>query len=207
MVSISQIFFALGALIIPVVFALFTDYSEIWRPVFGALAVVSILTIVAGFRVRQERFGVIHGENGSSNIATLVYTSISLAFYVGAEVTLFGWAPSVFWIGMLLGRIVVARLTARYRPIVLLRVSALRGIGSALLMSLAVSEASAHRCFPIWRVSRLKYCREPSFPSWPLHCYSWSFPHRAGFHGTGTRLPVRASTAERRKKSAGQSPL
>jgi uncharacterized peroxidase-related enzyme len=115
-------------------------------------------------------------EAGTFRWRPLVRVSLAIAFYVGAEVTIFGWAPTVmelyhgvpagrarlaptlFWIGMLGGRIVIAGLTKRFTSSALLRVSALLGVAASVLLVVVPTEPllwlavalSSIACAGIW---------------------------------------------------------
>jgi len=162
LISITQMFFAVGALVIPVYFSITAGVSigseTLWRPLFGGLAAIAAVSAMAGTRVRAERFDAPERQNGALDMRALTRTALGLAFYVGAEVTLFGWAPtvmeyyrgipafrarispSVFWIGMLAGRMIVARLSVRYFPSALLRLSTVLGIIGTVLLCFASAE-------------------------------------------------------------------
>lgn len=157
-VSFTQVFFAVGALLAPVYLALRGGSAD-WRGLFFILAAIAVAAFLAGSTVRSRRFDVVRGENGTMQVRSLVRVSVALVFYVGAEITLFGWiptvmelfrdipvaharlAPSVFWMGMLGGRIVIGRLTPRFGARRLLRWSAIVGVGSTIGLTLVVPEA------------------------------------------------------------------
>jgi len=156
-VSMTQVFFALGALLAPIYLALRGGGAD-WRGLFLLLAVLSMVAFGTGLLVRTSRFPVVRGENQPMHLPSLARVSLGLVFYVGAEITLFGWiptvmevyrhvpaararlAPSIFWLGMLAGRVVVARLSGRVAPRRLLRVSAILGVVSAVGLSLVAAE-------------------------------------------------------------------
>ena len=152
LVSITQSFFAVGALLTPVYLALEESLSADWRKLFLGLSLFGLLALIMGLRMKAERFAYVHGEVGTFLWRPLVRVSVAMALYVGAEVTIFGWAPTVmelyhdipmsrarlaptlFWIGMLGGRMLTARLTARISPTALLRGSSLLGVAATVLL-------------------------------------------------------------------------
>lgn len=157
-VSMTQVFFALGALLAPLYLALRGGHAD-WRGLFLILAALSLVAATSGMFVKSARFSAVRGENEPLHLPSLLRVSLALVFYVGAEVTLFGWiptvmevyravpaaharlAPSVFWLGMLAGRVIVARLAGRFGARRLLRLSAILGILSAVGLTLVATEA------------------------------------------------------------------
>lgn len=157
-VSFTQIFFALGALTVPLYLSVTAANASAWRVLFLALGVVAIANAALAVTIRHDRFEGYEDRPGTIHGRTLLRVATALAFYVGAEITLFGWAPTVmelyrgipatrarlapshFWIGMLTGRYVVARLATRISPATMLRISAVGGITAAIVMSLAPFE-------------------------------------------------------------------
>jgi FHS family glucose/mannose:H+ symporter-like MFS transporter len=176
LVAFTQVFFAAGALLTPVYLSLGTAFPVGWRQLFLGLSVVGVIALLIGLTIRADRFEVSPRESGTFQWRPLLRVSIAMAFYVGAEVTLFGWAPTVmelyhgvpavrarlaptlFWIGILGGRLVVARLADPVGPERLLRVSALLGVvGSVLLVTVSAEPLlwtalviSALACAGIW---------------------------------------------------------
>ncbi len=158
LVALTQIFFAVGALVTPVYLALEESLGADWRKLFYALAAVALIALLFGLRMRADRFAYVHGEGGTFLWRPLIRVSVAMAFYVGAEVTIFGWAPTVmelyhdiplgrarlaptlFWIGMLAGRVVTARITGRFSPIALLRFTSLLGVVSAVMLATVSAE-------------------------------------------------------------------
>lgn len=176
LVALTQVFFAVGALLTPVYLALKESLNADWRTLFFFLAGVALLALLFGLRMKAERFAFVHGEGGTFVWRPLIRVSVAMALYVGAEVTIFGWAPTVmelyhdiplgrarlaptlFWIGMLAGRVVTARITGRFSATTLLRITSLLGVASAILLAtvsaewllwIALALASA-ACAGIW---------------------------------------------------------
>lgn len=198
LVSITQSFFAVGALLTPVYLALEERVSADWRKLFVALSLLGILALILGLRMKAERFAYVHGEAGSFRWRPLIRVSVAMALYVGAEVTIFGWAPTVmelyheippgrarlaptlFWIGMLGGRMLTARLTARVAPTTLLRGSSLLGVVATLLLVTVQGE------WLFW--SALAIASIACAGIWPLIVATSG----ASGHETGTTITVAA---------------
>lgn len=158
LVSATQAFFAVGALLTPVYLSMETQLGADWRYLFLGLSVIAALAVVVGLTMRTARFAYVHGESKPFNWKPLIRVSIAMALYVGAEVTIFGWAPTVmelhhgvpverarlaptlFWIGVLGGRLIVARLTTRFSPTDLLRVSSLTGVAASVMLVVVSAE-------------------------------------------------------------------
>jgi FHS family glucose/mannose:H+ symporter-like MFS transporter len=152
LVSVTQSFFALGALVTPVYLALEESLAADWRKLFLGLSLLGLIALAMGLRIKAQRFAFIHGETGSFIWRPLIRVSVAMALYVGAEVTIFGWAPTVmelyhdiplsrarlaptlFWIGMLGGRMLTAKLTSRISATTLLRASSLLGVLATVLL-------------------------------------------------------------------------
>jgi len=158
LVSATQAFFAVGALLTPLYLSMERQLGADWRYLFLGLSVIAAIALVVGLTMRSDRFAYVHGESKPFNWKPLIRVSIAMALYVGAEVTIFGWAPTVmelhhgvpverarlaptlFWIGMLGGRLLVARLTTRFSPTDLLRVSSLLGVAASVLLVVVNAE-------------------------------------------------------------------
>ncbi len=158
-VSVTQAFFALGALLAPVYLSLSQSFgSHQWRTLFIALSGISGIALIVGFLLKPERFQHPPAQNGSIRWRPLVRGCTAIALYVGAEVVIFGWvptvmqlyhdvppgraklAPTLFWIGILGGRLVTAQLTKRFSATTLLRVLTLTGAASSVLLVVVESE-------------------------------------------------------------------
>ena len=158
LVAITQTTFAVGALLTPVYLSLKETIGADWRKLFLALTVVTFISLLFGLRMKASRFSFVHGEGGTLLWRPLVRVAIAMALYVGAEVIIFGWAPTVmelyhdiplararlaptlFWIGMFAGRVVTARITGRFSPTALLRITSHLGVFAAVLLALVSSE-------------------------------------------------------------------
>ena len=176
LISLTQAFFAVGALLTPVYLAMGSAVAASWRSLFLILGGVGVVGALIGVTMRARRFQFAHTEAGTFRWKPLVKVSIAIACYVGAEVTIFGWAPTVmelyhgipasrarlaptlFWIGMLGGRLVIASLTRRHTAERLLRVSAILGVAAAVMLVVVTPEPllwlavalSSLACAGIW---------------------------------------------------------
>ncbi len=176
LISLTQAFFAVGALLTPVYLAMGGAVGASWRMLFFILGGLGVIGALIGVTMRSARFLFAHTDTGTFRWKPLVKVSVAIACYVGAEVTIFGWAPTVmelyhgvpvararlaptlFWIGMLGGRIVIAALTRRYTAELLLRVSALSGVVAAVMLVVVSTEPllwiavalSSLACAGIW---------------------------------------------------------
>lgn len=157
-VSTTQIFFAAGALLAPLYLSVSADTPDSWRPLFLGLSAFAAVALVIGLFIRSARFDTVRGEGGTLRVRNLVGACFALALYVGAEVTLFGWtptvmelyhgvpagrarlSPTVFWIGILAGRLLVARISGKITPRLLLAFSSLLAAGAAVLLSVVAWE-------------------------------------------------------------------
>ncbi len=160
-VNTTQVFFALGALCAPLYMAARTDSGDWWRLLFATMAGFAALAAAVGATFRGERFPSVRRTTTTASPTkpgTLPAISIAMASYVGAEVIVFGWtpavmelfhgipaprarfAPSVFWIGMFIGRVVVARLTRRVSLRALLNGATTIAIAGVALLVLANGE-------------------------------------------------------------------
>jgi FHS family glucose/mannose:H+ symporter-like MFS transporter len=158
LLSVTQVFFAIGALAAPLYLAAGSRHEPRWRSLFLLLGGIAVAALVIGVFLRTDRFRYVHGENSRLHIGTTTKLSLALMMYVGAEVTLFGWiptvmeyfrgipagrarlAPSVFWLGMLAGRMVTAKLTHYVKPHALLQISGLIAIAATVTVTLAGKE-------------------------------------------------------------------
>ncbi len=158
-VSITQAFFALGALLAPVYLALTQSTGENqWRGLFIGLSVVSGIALCTGILIKPERFQHPPNQNAAIRWRPVLRGCTAIALYVGAEVVIFGWvptvmqlfhdipavraklAPTLFWMGILGGRLITARLTNRFSATWLLRILTLTGAVSSVLMVVVGSE-------------------------------------------------------------------
>lgn len=158
-VSVTQAFFALGALLAPVYLSLSQPFgAHQWRTLFIALSVISALALLIGILIKPERFQHPPTENGAIRWRPVIRGCTAIGLYVGAEVVIFGWvptvmqlyhgvpavraklAPTLFWMGILGGRLVTARLTNRFSATALLRVLTLTGAAASVLLVIVSSE-------------------------------------------------------------------
>ncbi len=158
LVSITQAFFALGALLAPVYLSMEASIGADWRYLFLALSVVAVVALLIGLSLKARRFEHAPAQSGTFYWRPLVRICTAMAFYVGAEVVIFGWAPTVmelyhdvpvgrarlaptlFWMGILGGRLVTARLTTRFTATALLQFFSLLGAAAAVMLVVVSTE-------------------------------------------------------------------
>jgi len=158
LVSFTQAFFALGALLAPVYLSLEQMDGPGWRSLFLGLSGVAIVSLITVLCIRPARFEHAPLSNSPIQLRGLIRGCTAIAFYVGAEVIIFGWAPTVmqlfhdvppgrarlaptlFWIGILGGRLLTARLTARFSATTLLKVLSLLGAASSIMLVIVGTE-------------------------------------------------------------------
>lgn len=124
--NLLHLFFALGALIAPLVVGQLVEAGVAWQAVVFATA-VPVLVIAAGFAISDVPSG--RHERGDARTRLglqlpLVLLAVAVCFYVAAEVGVSAWlvrfleaaplavattALSLFWAGLTLGRLVSAR--------------------------------------------------------------------------------------------------
>lgn len=156
-VSLVQVFFALGALAAPA-FLSVVQGTEGWQLMFLILAGFAVVGTVVGLSIPRSRLESAEASSDPIHWKSLWRACIAIALYVGAEVTIFGWIPTVmelhlgipagrarlspalFWMGMLGGRLLIARLTKPVGPRRLLQISSGVGALAALLLGLVTAE-------------------------------------------------------------------
>jgi len=152
LVSFTQAFFALGALLAPVYLSLEQLSRPGWRSLFLGLSVLAVVALISGLFIKPVRFEHAPAVNRPLQMRGLIRGCTAIAFYVGAEVIIFGWAPTVmqlfhdvpagrarlaptlFWIGILGGRLLTARLTVRFSAGTLLKILSLLGAASSIML-------------------------------------------------------------------------
>ncbi len=162
-VNLGYGFFAIGALISPLIASSMVNNQINWRLIYLiviGITVVSLISFV--FINKKDQTGLSVEKNNISfkeifkyrgkNIY-MVFTAILMLFYVMSEVTIFSWAPtffrveklfdlysaslvaSLFWLGILVGRLLISFLSYRFKAGILLFVLS---IISLIGLSLAI---------------------------------------------------------------------
>ncbi len=142
-VNLGHGFFAIGALISPLFSSSLVNKQMNWRLMYLAvigLALISLISFLfvnrkkqAGFLTEKKTFSIKETFKHRDKNIYMVLTAILMLFYVMSEVTIFSWAPtffrvakqfdlsrasliaSVFWIGMLAGRLIISFLSYKFK--------------------------------------------------------------------------------------------
>jgi FHS family glucose/mannose:H+ symporter-like MFS transporter len=160
------VFFALGMMVAPLLIGAVLGWGISWRAVFLAEAVMSaVLAVLVAFspvsniegreNLRLGRLGEVIGFNPRLFVAVLSASVL----YIGAEFTFNVWlakyqidvfgvgrvwaglAVTLFWAGLLVGRLVVIPLTRRHPPARILMVGA--AVWSVFALGVALSTSPA----------------------------------------------------------------
>ncbi len=142
-VNLGHGFFAIGALVSPLFSSSLVNKQMNWRLMYLAvigLALISLISFLfvnrkkqAGFLTEKKTFSIKETFRYRDKNIYMVLTAILMLFYVMSEVTIFSWAPtffrvakqfdlsrasliaSVFWIGMLAGRLIISFLSYKFK--------------------------------------------------------------------------------------------
>jgi fucose permease len=152
MMNLAQAAFGVGAILVPLATGSMLNLGWNWRYAYDATAVICLATGILALAARMknvERPVGIQGESQWSRLLTdpvVVLLAISIMLYVGAELGQSNWlavyfrrvlhasAPlaakslSAFWLGILVGRIVGARVLRQVSEYALLCWSSVLGI-------------------------------------------------------------------------------
>ncbi len=164
-VNLGHGFFAIGALVSPFIASSFVKAGINWKFIYIAVIVLAIACLISYIiiekikkasgsldkKIKPTPFREIF-KYKKRNIYMLL-TAVLMLFYVMSEVTVFSWAPtffrveklfdiysaslivSIFWVGILAGRLIISVLSYKYKAGVLLIVlSAISIAGFALLI-------------------------------------------------------------------------
>ena len=165
-------FFGTGALAGPILAGAALGLGADWRQIYAVLGIVAATAVIpfALMRIpaRPRRAPVRLGSVGRIALRPLIILMmIVLVFYVGVEVTIAGWLPSfleldhgfnrgvagaavsVFWVGILIGRLSSGLLTRWMDPLRLLTLSLAVGSFFALAASLIDNSILAIVCFAV----------------------------------------------------------
>jgi FHS family glucose/mannose:H+ symporter-like MFS transporter len=162
-VNLGHGFFAIGALTAPLIASSLVNNGIDWRFLYIivlGLAIISFISYLIANRgirfgklVQRSSFGFKEVFSDRRKNIYMVLTTVLMLFYVMSEVTVFSWAPtffrveklfdlsnaslvaSIFWIGILIGRLIISVLSYKYKAGLLLIVLS---ILSVLGLSLAI---------------------------------------------------------------------
>lgn len=159
------VFFALGMMVAPLVIGTALGWGGSWRGVFVAEGVMSVLlALLLGFspvsdiegreNLRPRRLWDVIGFNPRLFVtilgASILYIGAEFTFNVwlakyeidvfGVDKSVAGLAVTLFWVGLLIGRLVVIPLTRKFHPALILTVGA--AVWSVFALGVAVSVSS-----------------------------------------------------------------
>jgi MFS transporter, FHS family, glucose/mannose:H+ symporter len=164
-VNLGHGFFAMGALVSPFIASSFVKSGVSWRFIYIAVIVLAIACLVSYIIIEKMKkaSGSLDKKIESTpfreifkykkrNIYMLL-TAVLMLFYVMSEVTIFSWAPtffrveklfdiysaslivSIFWVGILAGRLLISVLSYKYKAgVLLIALSAISLAGLALVI-------------------------------------------------------------------------
>jgi MFS family permease len=157
--------FALGMMVAPLVIGTALGWGGSWRGVFVAEGVMSVLlALLLGFspvsdiegreNLRPRRLWDVIGFNPRLFVtilgASILYIGAEFTFNVwlakyeidvfGVDKSVAGLAVTLFWVGLLIGRLVVIPLTRKFHPALILTVGA--AVWSVFALGVAVSVSS-----------------------------------------------------------------
>jgi MFS transporter, FHS family, glucose/mannose:H+ symporter len=147
-INVGHGFFAIGALASPFITSTLVDKQINWRLTYLIVIGFVVISLISYLLVNKKRQVSSLEEREPVPIKTifrhkkkniyLVLTALMMLFYVMSEVTVFSWAPtffrvmksfdlnsaslvaSVFWIGILLGRLIISFLSYKFKAGILL---------------------------------------------------------------------------------------
>jgi FHS family glucose/mannose:H+ symporter-like MFS transporter len=137
-VNLGHGFFAMGALISPIFASNIVNRQMNWRVIYLVFMGLTFISFISFLLTNRERAGALDKRvalplkelfrNRSKNIY-IIFTVTMMLLYIMSEVTIFSWAPtffridklfdiysaglmiSIFWIGILVGRLLVSFLS------------------------------------------------------------------------------------------------
>ncbi len=159
-------FFAIGALASPFVTSLLLKNQISWKIIYVIIICLILFSFASQLLIiSRKRIGLLAESKGiefkkifkyrKKNIY-MILTSVLMFFYVIAEVIMFSWAPtffrveklfslinasfvvSLFWIGILVGRLVISVLSYRIKAgtlLIILSIISLTGVSCAIFVN------------------------------------------------------------------------
>lgn len=162
------LFFALAMMVIPLILGLALDQGAAWRWILVAEGALSFLTTAAFLFLPLTDVPGRHNVRFSHLRQVIAYDPVLLfgmmgagLMYVGAEMTMNVWLPkfqidvfassdtwaslsvTLFWVGLVAGRILVMRLTRRHSPALLLLICACTMAVFTVAVALAPAQAAS----------------------------------------------------------------
>jgi MFS transporter, FHS family, glucose/mannose:H+ symporter len=142
-VNLGHGFFAIGALTSPLIASDLINRQINWRIIYliaMGIVVISLFTHIftarnklAGLPVKEKAVSLKEFFSHREKNIYMLFTVILMMFYVMSEVTIFSWAPtffrveklfdlnsasviiSIFWIGILVGRLIISFLSYKFK--------------------------------------------------------------------------------------------
>lgn len=132
--SLLHLFFGIGAILSPPIVAMVQKTSHSWRPIFGIIGLLPLMVNAMLFSIPIQRQAVVPHRTGPKPYQSCFLWAMGLTtfIYVGIEVSVYGWLPSlwkslfrspsippvytatIFWLALTLGRVVTGRLADRF---------------------------------------------------------------------------------------------
>jgi FHS family glucose/mannose:H+ symporter-like MFS transporter len=160
-VNLGHGFFAIGALTSPLIASRMVSNQMNWRLIYLVAIGITVISFISFVFINRKNHDGLHVEKKTISLKEIfryrgkniymVFTAILMLFYVMSEVTIFSWAPtffrieklfdldsaslvaSIFWLGILIGRLIISFLSYKYKAgILLLALSIISLLGLSL---------------------------------------------------------------------------
>ncbi|MEE8324490.1 MAG: MFS transporter [Candidatus Humimicrobiaceae bacterium] len=142
-VNLGHGFFAIGALTSPLIASRMVSNQMNWRLIYLVAIGITVISFISFVFINRKNHEGLHVEKKTISLKEIfryrgkniymVFTAILMLFYVMSEVTIFSWAPtffrieklfdldsaslvaSIFWLGILIGRLIISFLSYKYK--------------------------------------------------------------------------------------------
>lgn len=160
-INLGHGFFAIGALVSPFLTSTLVDKQMNWRLIYIIVIGFAVISLISYLIVNKNKQDSPLPEKEAIPIKKLfkdrkrniylILTAVLMLFYVMSEITVFSWAPtffrimksfslndaslvvSVFWLGILIGRLIISFLSYRFKAgVLLIALSAISLVGLTL---------------------------------------------------------------------------
>jgi FHS family glucose/mannose:H+ symporter-like MFS transporter len=160
-INLGHGFFAIGALVSPFLTSTLVDKQMNWRLIYIIVIGFAVISLISYLIVNKNKKDSPLPEKEAIPIKKLfkdrkrniylILTAVLMLFYVMSEITVFSWAPtffrimksfslndaslvaSVFWLGILIGRLIISFLSYRFKAgVLLMALSAISLVGLTL---------------------------------------------------------------------------
>lgn len=160
-INLGHGFFAIGALVSPFLTSTLVDKQMNWRLIYIIVIGFAVISLISYLIVNKNKQDSPLPEKEAIPIKKLfkdrkrniylILTAVLMLFYVMSEITVFSWAPtffrimksfslndaslvaSVFWLGILIGRLIISFLSYRFKAgVLLMALSAISLVGLTL---------------------------------------------------------------------------